>query len=150
MTAGAWRSVFTQGTAVTYLAWAAMETACLKSHLMGGNLAFWMRKDGEKSGGEIKAWWRECTRSFRRASSQADSSIALRSMWQKGAFWLTASVKADLKCLDLADLKYTIAFWAVALTSTACSTTEAHYSGSNDVKDSPSRLLIQRFSSCTD
>lgn len=71
-------------------------------------------------------------------------------MWHKGAFWLTASVQANLRCLDLPDLIYTIALWAAALTSTACIAAEAHYRGSNDVEDSPSRLLllIQRFPSC--
>lgn len=59
-------------------------------------------------------------------------------MWHKGAFWLTGSFKADLRCLDLTDLIYTPAFWAMALTSTVCIDTVAHYSArNNDVEDPP-------------
>lgn len=54
--------------------------------------------------------------SCRRAWNQTDLSMAPRWMWHKGAFWLTASVQADLRCLDLTDLEYTQALWAAALT----------------------------------
>lgn len=55
-------------------------------------------------------WGRKC----RRGRSRTDWSLARRWMWQKGAFWLTASVQADLRCLDLADLEASL--WAAALT----------------------------------
>lgn len=53
----------------------------------------------------------------RRASSQVGLVAAPHWMWHKGPFWLTASVQADPRCLDLPDLKYTTAFWAAALNS---------------------------------
>lgn len=40
--------------------------------------------------------------------------MAPRLMWPRGAFWLTASVRAKLRCRDLADLLYTIALSAIA------------------------------------